>query len=357
MRVTDRQSERKGADMNRASQEILNSPELLGLHRQWMARLQDLFDGKESDRVFVLFGVEGVGKSNLYEDPETWIHEALDDLAAKAGLLRDNAVFRPLTINPWPYGVHFIDKLFGADVFELNGERGNWQARVLDTPVGRLQPPDLSSHPAWSLARRLAEAFLEARVEVPFLGHPVLSSPLNMAVNLYGERFLSALLTDHDAARHDLQVITEVIKELHLWYRTTVPFEQMQAVLPSGRITPPGFGQICGCSTQLLSPGLYRDFIAPKDAEILLLHPHGGMIHLCGSHSTLIPVWREMPSVRAIQVNDRAAEDLELYFRGLREDQILYVNPCAGMPLRRAVEITGGRRMVLVGDYKEPIYR
>lgn len=344
--------------MNRTSQEILNSPELLGLHQQWMARLQDLFDGKESDRVPVLFGVEGVGKSNLYEEPEAWIHEALDDLAAKADVLRDDAVFRPLTIDPLPYVVHFIDTLFGADVFEVNdGKENYWWSRELDTPVGRLQPPDLSSHPTWRLARRLAEAFLEARVEVPFLAHPTLSSPLNIAVNLYGERFLSALLTDPDAARRDLQVITGVIKELHQWYRTTVPFEQMQAVLPTGRITPPGFGQICGCSTQLLSPGLYRDFIAPKDAEIFSLHPQGGMIHLCGSHSALIPIWREMPSLRAIQVNDRAAEDLELYFRGLREDQILYVVPCAGMPIERAVQITGGRRMVVVGDYREPVLR
>ena len=158
-------------------------------------------------------------------------------------------------------------------------------------------------------------------------------------------------------ARRDLRVITDLIKELHLWYRTQVPLEQMQTVESCGRIMPPGFGQICGCSTQLLSAPLYREFVAPRDAEILSLHPRGGMIDLCGSHSALIPIWREMPSLRAIQVNDRAAEDLELYFRGLREDQILYVNPCAGMPVRRAVEITGGRRMVLVGDYKEPIYR
>ena len=336
---------------------LLNDPELLEARNRWMEKLLDLFKGKQMQRTFVLCGNAGGGTCDMYKDPEKWVAEAFDMLAEKTKSLRDNEVFRPVTVSPWPFGVHFIDTLFGADVFEVNdGKENYWWSRELDIPVGQLQPPDLSSHRTWRLARRLAEAFLEARVEVPFLAHPTLSSPLNIAVNLYGERFLSALLTDPDAARHDLEVITEVIKELHQWYRTTVPFGQMQAVLPTGRITPPGFGQICGCSTQLLSPGLYRDVIAPKDAEIFSLHPQGGMIHLCGSHSALIPIWREMPSLRAIQVNDRAAEDLELYFRGLREDQILYVVPCAGMPIERAVQITGGRRMVLVGDYKEPVF-
>ena len=61
-----------------------------------------------------------------------------------------------------------------------------------------------------------------------------------------------------------------------------------------------------------------------------------------------------MPSVRAIQVNDRATEDLELYFRELREDQIIYVNPTATTPVERVMEITGGRRVVIVADVSPP---
>jgi hypothetical protein len=64
------------------------------------------------------------------------------------------------------------------------------------------------------------------------------------------------------------------------------------------------------------------------DDEILSLYPGGGLIHLCGSHSQHIPTWRRMASVRAVQINDRATEDVELYLAGLREDQLLYVVPC-----------------------------
>ena len=56
-----------------------------------------------------------------------------------------------------------------------------------------------------------------------------------------------------------------------------------------------------------------------------------------------------MRSLRAVQINNRAAEDLPAYFAGLRDDQILYVNLFPGMPWRRVLEITGGRRVVTIG--------
>ena len=95
---------------------------------------------------------------------------------------------------------------------------------------------------------------------------------------------------------------------------------------------------------------MYDEFIAPLDDELLSVYPNGGMIHLCGVHTQHIPTWRGMESVRAIQVNDRASEDLEIYFNELRDDQIIYLNPIATMTVERAMEITGGRRIVFVAD-------
>jgi len=39
----------------------------------------------------------------------------------------------------------------------------------------------------------------------------------------------------------------------------------------------------------------------------------------------------------------------------LREDQIIYLNQCPGMPLEKALRITGGRRLVLPEALNEPI--
>jgi hypothetical protein len=73
------------------------------------------------------------------------------------------------------------------------------------------------------------------------------------------------------------------------------------------------------------------------------------MVHLCGSHLQHLESFREMKELRAFQINDRAAHDLEDYYKGLREDQIIYLNPCDGMTVEKAVKITGGHRLVIAG--------
>jgi hypothetical protein len=331
----------------------LNEPALLAARQAHITRLQALYDGERLNQVFVLAGIAGRGQADLFQEPERWVEEALADLAEKAERVLDQAVFRPLVIEPGElYGVHFVDKILGAPVFELD-QKANWQAHYLESPIGELQMPDLDQDPSWKLARQLATAFVESGVTVPFFGLPTIASVLNIAVNLYGQQILVALYTDPAAAQRDLQVINQLLCDLHSWYLAHLPAAQLQPVVAGQRTQPPGFGQICGCTTQLLSPRLYQEFVAPLDEALLSVYPHGGMIHLCGQHTQHIPVWREMHSLRAVQMNDRATEDLETYFRELREDQILYVNPCASMPVERIMAITGGRRTVIVADLPE----
>jgi hypothetical protein len=314
------------------------------------SRLSALFAGDSWDRALVLCGIGGSSKADPYAEPERWVEEALDSLAEQAEKAKDNRVFRPLVVEPNPYGVHFIDRIFGARVYHYEGQ---WWSDPLPTPIGELRPPDLQANDTWRLARRQAEAFVASGVTAPLFGLPTVASALNIALNLYGERFLMALLDGPEAACHDLKVIADLLCELHRWYLARIPGEQLQCVVAAGRTQPRGFGQLCGCSTHLLSAGQYRDLVAPLDDQLLRVYPNGGMIHLCGVHTQHIPVWREMRSLRAIQVNDRAAEDLETYFRELRDGQILYLNPTPTMTVERAMRITGGRRLVLVADLPE----
>lgn len=327
----------------------LADPGLLACRDKWVARLRALFDASGPClRPLRLQGEYGQGRCDPYQAPEQWIAEALDDAATKAGGLRDAHTFRPVCVEFGPYGVHFLDHLFGAEVFELSP--GNWQSKPLGIAPGDLRRPDLSQAPAWRLARRAAEAFLGSGATVPFFGMPTLASVLNAAVNLHGEAFLVALLETPEAARRDLATIHGVLADLHAWYRATIPAAQLQPVVAGHRTQPPGHGQLCGCTSQLLSAGQYAAFVAPLDAALLASYPGGGMIHLCGCHTQHLPAWRAMDSLRAVQLNDRAAEDLPLYLEGLRPDQVIYLNPCAAMPAARARALAGGHPLVLVGD-------
>jgi hypothetical protein len=159
-----------------------------------------------------------------------------------------------------------------------------------------------------------------------------------------------AMLSDEDAVRHDLKIINDTLVTIHQWYRKTVPVEKRQPVVPSQRTLPYDFSQICGCSTALVSPSCYNEFIAPLDAELLAAYPNGGMMHLCGSHLQHIESFRDMKELRAVQINDRAAHDLGAYYNELRNDQIIYLNPCREMTVEKALEITGGNRLVVVNN-------
>lgn len=340
--------------MSSAILACLNAPDLLAVREQHLARLEALFAGERLERACVISGIGGWAACAPETDPVGWVGEALAHLAAQAERSQDPGVFRPLFLEHWFYGVHFVDAVLGAVVTPTEQEgAGGWWTTRLTTPVGTLQPPDLTRNLPWQQALALAAAMRDSGVTVPLFAAQVLSSPLNIAVNLYGEEFLLALALEPDAARHDLRVITDTLLILTRRLREMLPPAQYQPIWVGGRCQPRGFGQLCGCSTQLLSTEQYRAFIAPLDAEVLSCAPRGGMIHLCGAHTQHLATWRAMPSVRAFQLNDRAADDFAQYFHELRDDQILYLCPTPLMTVERALVISGGRRLVLVADLPE----
>ena len=330
----------------------LSDRSLLEARTRHFDRLRAVYSGKSLEQVFVVWGILGESGTDPYADPEQWVEDCLDSLADDCLVLLDSNTFRPLVVEYGIYGVRFIDKLLGADPYLKDG---NWWSDGLDRPVGALAYPDLAGDETWCLARRAARKFASSGAKAVLFGLPTIASALNVAVNLYGERFLAAALATPEAARHDLFVINRLLYDLHAWYLDTLPLEQLQPVIAFQRTQPPGYGQLCGCSTHLVSAELYEDFLAPLDRDLLSVYPRGGMIHLCGAHTQHISVWRRMEELRAVQLNDRASEDLEAYSEGLREDQVIYLNPTETMTAERAVAITGGRRLVVVADLNDPI--
>jgi hypothetical protein len=340
-----------GCILKTETRDKLSDPKLLEIRESHFSRLEALYARKSLDYAFVLNGIAGHAPVDPYKETERWFNEALDSLADQSERTMDQVVFRPLVIEFSHYGVHFIDRIFNANVYHHEGQ---WWADTLKSPVGKLEYPDLDNDDTWQLAERLAKAFISSGVTVPIFGLPTLSSALNIAVNLYNERFFLSMLEEPESAYHDLNVINTLLCDLHRWYLDNIPITQLQPVVAAGRCQPHGYGQLCGCTTHLLSAKTYFELVAPMDDSLLSIYPNGGMIHLCGEHTQHIPAWREMKSLRAIQLNDRASEDLEIYFNELRDDQIIYLNPTADMNVDRAIQITGGHRIVIVADITKP---
>lgn len=339
------------------SREILNDENRIAQRNNGFMILSDLFAGKENNylrkHVMTIGGIVGHPKDlqTAYRDPDKWVAECMDDLAEQICTSETPLRFAPACIEYSIYGVHFIDKLFGAEVFFQNDQ---WYTKKLETPVGELRFPDLENDETWGLARRATLAFLAHNVKLPLFGMPTLSSALNIIVNLYSGNALITMMEELEAFAQDLKTINDVIITLHQWYKKNVPETQLQPVVSWSRTQPPGYGQLCGCTTQLVSGSAYREFIAPLDDKLLGIYPGGGMMHLCGMHTQHIETLRDMKHLKAIQINDRATVDLKAYFEGLRDDQIIYLNPCESMTVNMAIEITGGRRLVICDAINAP---
>jgi len=327
----------------------LADPRLSRAQRRHRERLNRLFAGERLDEPFFLRGIS-TGSTASEVDPESLVVDAICALADRAADATDERLFRPLLLCYNPHEVHFIDDLFGAEVFWHEISRG-WQVRSWKRPAGSLEPPDLAASESWRLVREVAEVFVQIAPQNVSLVTPTFSSPVNIIINLYGDPVLADMLDRPDAVRRDLRVITDVIGTCHQWFLDRVPMEALQPIAAGGRFQPPGRGQVCGCANQLLSPGLYAELFAEFDSEILGLYPRGGMIHLCGAHAQHIPTWRGMETLASVQLNDRAADDLELYYDGLRDDQLLYVHECASVSVDLITATTeGGRRTVIVPE-------
>jgi len=334
--------------LKKETREILNREELIEKRNLWFERMRHVFDGTASgwnaEYVFGVNGIAAFSERDMVKEPEKWMEDCLENLAAQYEAAENTIYFRPLCVQFSAFGVHYIDKILGAEVFWKDGQ---WYSRYLTSPIGSLRRADPDRDELWQATRRAMEAFMEADVKLPLFGLPTIASALNIAVNLYGQNILVEMLTEPENAKSDLRVINDLLCDLHTRSRAIIPEMQLQPVISWNRTQPPGYGQLCGCTTQLISGELYRDMIADLDEAVLNVYENGGMIHLCGSHAQHIENFRNMKALKSLQLNDRAAEDLQLYFEGLRDDQIIYLVPCPGMTIEKALEITGGRRLVI----------
>ena len=345
--------------LSKKAKEILNRPDLIEKRDRWFDRIRDIHyartDKWNREYVLAISGVIGGSTLDRYKEPERWVEDCLESLASGYEFLEQEYWFRPLSVEYEVYSDYFISNILGANVFRKHDQ---WYGERLNTPVGQLRHPDLESSEIWQLTKRALNAFLEADVALPLFSLPHMSSTMNTALNLYSGDILEAILLEPEAAAADLNVIAKLIRDLHIYFRDRVPESQLQMHCSPTRTQMPGCGELCGCSTQLLSGPLYAEMAAALDDDILSVYPNGGLIHLCGSHTQHIETFRNMKSLTSVQLNDRASEDLEKYFYGLRDDQIIYFMPCEKMTLEQALEITGGERIIILPenyDWKHPL--
>lgn len=331
------------------------TPEIEAAQAYHRKRLEDLYAGKPVSGLVALngrmyghsHGLWGTNDPDPLTQPSAWIDDVLSDMVANASETTDMKTFKPLLAEFDVFGTHYIDALFGAKVYFHEGQV--W-SEPLGCDMADITMLELSKNEVFVRSVALARKVVEVSQGRFFISNPVLSCPINIGINIFGDKLLWGLVERPDAAKHALRIINDVILECMKTFNEIIPFKQHRTGCGNSRYAPDGFGLIDGCATQLVSAKHYSDFFAPLDAELLGAYVNGGMIHLCGAHAQHIPAWRKMKKLRSVQINDRAADDFLLYAKGLRHDQAIYVGPTANTPMSKILEVARTRPVVIQAD-------
>ena len=157
----------------------LNDPAVVAARDAVLAKLEDVFAGKTFAGGVYLRGIQSATDA-IADDWQRWLDESLDELAARADESLDESVLRPLSVQYNPRGVHHVDHLLGAEVFDLGED--NWQCHTLSSPVGELPAVDLAGRPAWRAMQDYTRAFVARDAPGVMLSMPTIASVLNVAI-------------------------------------------------------------------------------------------------------------------------------------------------------------------------------
>jgi hypothetical protein len=335
--------------LNNETLDKLNDPKFIAMDRKHNQRMEALYAGEDdSPDLYVLYGTSaGLDLADESLPLEEKLDTAMTELADAAERLTDEKTYRPLILNADMFGVHYIDNIFARACF---GIETKWGHRANEFEVGSLKPFDLDSDPYWQAAQEATLKFLEYDTPLVRMTPICLANSLNTGMNLYGQSLLMAMYDNPEGVKNDFQLINDVIVTMNAWYRDNVPPDRLSTIAGGVRLMPSGFGHLDGCSTQMLSPDLYDEFVRDLDDAITSVWPRGAMQHLCGSHTQHLPTWSKLESFKAFQLCDGPNAELDVYYTESRDDQIIYVGPTWRISMERIMDITGGWRVILADD-------
>ena len=331
-------------------EQVLSDREIVAVQALHEQNLLDLCQGKQPSRVITIAPLQASVPPWGDYDPDQWLASALRVFVEHRDAFADPVNYRPFSFSVNRAGHHFVSAAVGCEV-RLDGS-----GTPSIVPESRRAWDDGSFHlPAPMECALVREALdVAARILAATGGRvpvelPHIPSPLLLAVDLFGEDFLMSLGdSDSLASRQCLEVLTRFGEKLLDLFVQRFPLAPLKGYFTGGwNLMPTGFTCLLGCTTQLISPFTYRQLVSDLDQRLLGAPWRGGCIHLCGRHTQHCAAWSRMPELKALQLNDAACDDLETYYRALREDQFFVVMPSNRMPVEECLRITHGRRLVL----------
>lgn len=182
------------------------------------------------------------------------------------------------------YGNYFMPALFGCEILYPPDQAPGF--RTLEASfedMRQLEVPDFETNPV--MRRAVAEAEVLKRRYGFCSGSICLGSPLNVAVNVYGDQFIVACALEPETAQHVLRIIAQT--EFRIYHEFSAVIAPQDFPLTD---IPFGYGN---CPAVMFSPGTYKDVILPVDKWVRDQVGSFGLHH-CGVFDAYIDLYKEL---------------------------------------------------------------
>jgi len=279
-------------------------------------------------------------------DRDAWLEHQLQAVKTNVEDALDSAsLFYPIIEMFSLYGTHYMDVLFGA---EVKWHEGQFWSVPVDYAIAEIRPPDFQGIPLVRETVELARWIKEKTNGQFLISMPDVGCPLNIAINIFGDRFLMEMALNPESARRALMVIADATRRVYELLIDAVGQATLRCHNAYYVYTPYDYAGLSICATQLVSAEHFRELVAGADDASVPPVYQGMIQHLCGHSTQHIQELARRTMVKGLQLNDAAADDYKVYFEGLRQDQVVYVIPTERMPLDRLMSISGGVRTVIL---------
>ncbi len=309
-----------------------------------------VFAGEKPDYVPVWFYHEELGQMRpelLMEEKnrDVWLDNQIKAVKINVEESLDSAcLYYPLIEMASFYGTHYIDALFGNDVQWVKNQ---FWSKEQECEVSELQMPDLDNSKLLKETVELARWIKEKTKGEFLISMPDVGSPVNVAINLFGERFFLEIAMNPDSAKRVLAMIADTTRRVYEELVAAVGQETIRCHNAFYVYTPYEYAGLSLCATQMISPDNYSELVANADDLSIPNCYKGLMQHICGSSKQHAEEMARRPRIKGVQLNDNGADQFEDYFAALRNDQIFYLRPTETMTMEKILSITNGQRLML----------
>ena len=308
-----------------------------------------VFAGEKPDFVPVWWYYEELGqiKPELLmaeKDRKAWLDNQLK--AVKTNVeeaLENHCLYYPMIEMVSLYGTHYIDALFGN---EVQWVKNQFWSKEQTCEVSELQMPDFDNSELLKETIDLAKWIKEQTDGKFLIVMPDIGSPINIAINLFGEKFFLEIAMNPDSAKRVLAMISEVTRRVYDELITAVGQKTIRCHNNFYVYTPYDYAGLSICATQMISPANYTELVADADDRCVPNCYKGMIQHICGRSNQHVSEIASRSRIKGVQLNDAGTDQFADYFKGLRDDQIFYMRPTENMTMEKILSITKGNRVL-----------